>query len=172
MEIESFWYQYTSYPKQLKNQKFFGYGCMPKQRSKKRKVYRQYRRYGFDLSECWNLDYTFSKYLSDNIHGFFTTAGNSDQWDYFNEDDCKLNFISYRKHIEDFFLHEDKNKVQAAVAFLLPRLKYFRKHHHGYPPLVKTNDNWNTILDEIIYSFETHGKYSPLFVEYFFNLWD
>lgn len=41
------------------------------------------------------------------------------------------------------------------VSFILPRLKYFYKHHAGYPPSI-TSEEWNKILKKMIDGFEEY----------------
>lgn len=38
--------------------------------------------------------------------------------------------------------------------FILPRLKYFRDNHVGFPDTVSTDENWCDILDMMICAFE------------------
>jgi len=71
--------------------------------------------------------------------------------------------------------------------FVLPRLKAFKTMGHGYPGNL-TFDEWNTILDKMIFSFEyaanddklfgdsefheTVNEGMQYFADYFFHLWD
>lgn len=68
--------------------------------------------------------------------------------------------------------------------FILPRLRVFKEFNDGHPSNI-TMEEWNTILDTMIFSFENieaepnfdneleykiqHGLY--LFAHYFGNLW-
>lgn len=71
--------------------------------------------------------------------------------------------------------------------YILPRLKYYKSHAHGYPPSI-TWDEWMEILNKMIKSFELvleddylfcNKEKSDviqeglnLFAEYYRNLWD
>lgn len=81
--------------------------------------------------------------------------------------------------------------------FVLPRLKEFKKIHHGYPGSIKNPQEWDELLDDMIFAFEYHlddyneksyvskdgslidtEDYSKFkfgitkFAEYFMDLWD
>jgi len=94
-----------------------------------------------DKFEDWLEEYK----LLDNIYWFF-----------------KLNIESVWSAIRSFryFL---KNKVydyqvynldNNIAKFVLPRLKLLRKDINGYPESVGSFENWLTILDKVIWSFE------------------
>ena len=94
-----------------------------------------------DKFEDWLEEYK----LLDNIYWFF-----------------KLNIESVWSAIRSFryFL---KNKVydyqvynldDNIAKFVLPRLKLLRKDINGYPESVGSFENWLTILDKVIWSFE------------------
>lgn len=56
--------------------------------------------------------------------------------------------------------------------FLLPRLKRLREVIQGYPPICKSFEEWISILDEIIWMFETYSSdeyqnYEPKNKQYF-----
>lgn len=44
----------------------------------------------------------------------------------------------------------------ATAMFLLPRLKYFKKHACGYPASLETQEEWYDILDKIINALELY----------------
>ena len=94
-----------------------------------------------DKFEDWLEEYK----ILDNIYWFF-----------------KLNIESVWSAIRSFryFL---KNKVydyqvynldNNIAKFVLPRLKLLRKDINGYPESVGSFENWLTILDKVIWSFE------------------
>ena len=94
-----------------------------------------------DKFEDWLEEYK----LLDNIYWFF-----------------KLNIESVWSAIRSFryFL---KNKVydyqvynldNNIAKFVLPRLKLLRKDINGYPESTGSFENWLTILDKVIWSFE------------------
>lgn len=70
------------------------------------------------------------------------------------------------------------------ASFIVPRLKRFKKVNNGYPANL-TEEEWDTILDKMIFSFENcdhdklfekefYDKYEEginLFAKYFMNLW-
>lgn len=74
-------------------------------------------------------------------------------------------------------------------SFILPRLKVFRKIHHGHPSNLSENE-WEEYLDKMILAFELNLSYEDLasddleekeseikeglalFAEYFNQLWD
>lgn len=45
------------------------------------------------------------------------------------------------------------NLNTAIAEFTLPRLKYFRNHHHGYPYGL-SEEKWNKTLDDMIYALD------------------
>ena len=70
------------------------------------------------------------------------------------------------------------------ASFIVPRLKRFKKVNNGYPANL-TEEEWDTILDKMIFSFENcdhdklfekefYDKYEEginLFAKYFMGLW-
>ena len=50
--------------------------------------------------------------------------------------------------------YEVWNLDDAIVRFVLPRLKLLRKDINGYPESVGSFENWLTIIDKVIWSFE------------------
>lgn len=71
--------------------------------------------------------------------------------------------------------------------FILPRLIAFRKHPKGYPHRAKGLQQWEKIIDEMIFAFDYYANHSgeivdektsirigrgmDLFAEYFYDLW-
>lgn len=158
----------------------------------KRKAFRSIRKYGFDTSECWNLDTTIMRYLSDNFGGFFRECGSPDDWgnydlegnswetiikyttkEYYAENLIKadnLRVETYKEHLKEFLNTEEGHKV--IFEFITPRLFYFIKHHQGYPALegIESDEQWTEILKEM--DFQLGNYQTDLFIKYFFNLWD
>jgi hypothetical protein len=81
------------------------------------------------------------------------------------------------------------NMDVAFANYILPRLKYFRDNHMGYPPKLGSDEAWIATLDKMIRSFELVIEYEgilwakrkellefdegiKLFAEYYLNLWD
>jgi hypothetical protein len=146
----------------------------PEQKLQKRKVYRQYRKLGFDASETWNLCDTIMRYLSDNVGGFFRKCGNADDW--FDENTSSkeavtledLRIESYKQHLEEYLsTTQDYHKF---LDFVIPRLLYFTKHRCCYPCMCDSDDKWEKILKEMMENL-VNSDYN-LFVKYFFCLWD
>ena len=172
---------------------YINYGYRRKNVNKeKRKALRSIRKYGFDTSECWNLDTTIMRYLSDKVGGFFRECGSPDDWgnydlegnfvetiikyttkEYYAENFIKaynLRVETYKEHLKEFLDTEEGRKV--IFEFITPRLYYFIKHHQGYPVLegIESDEEWTEILKEIDYQLSMFN--SDLFVKYFFDLWD
>jgi hypothetical protein len=77
--------------------------------------------------------------------------------------------------------------VDTIAKFILPRLKAFRNHSKGYPHKAKGLQQWDKILDEMIFAFEHYANFDIeprnrkdsiridrglyLFYEYFEDLW-
>lgn len=171
---------------------YINYGYRSKNVNKeKRKALRSIRKYGFDTSECWNLDTTIMRYLSDKVGGFFRECGSPDDWsnydlegnfvetiikyttkEYYAENFIKaynLRVETYKEHLKEFLDTEEGRKV--IFEFITPRLYYFIKHHQGYPVLegIESDEEWTEILKEIDYQLSMFN--SDLFVKYFFDLW-
>ena len=159
----------------------------PRQKCQKRKIYRDFRTYGFDTSECWDLYTVIMESLSDTVGGFFRECGNADDW-YFHDlegneypkglctseelkpfiDADNTRHDSYKQYLKEY-LTSDEGYV-FSKHFIKPRLIYFKNHHSGYPGQLNSDEAWNTILDQMLKEMNS-GKFD-LFVEYFFNLWD
>ena len=164
-----------SYPQKGING-YYNYGYSPKRRTryyklKKRKVYRQIRKYGFDATECWNLYHTIMRWLSDNVGGFFRECGDENDW--MSRTPCNFTEAmqlfnkrqeSYKKHLEKCLMSNDE-----AYRFIIPRLVYFRNHHVGYPGQFGSNEEWSEILEGMIQGMCQNDN--ELFVEHFFYLW-
>ena len=41
--------------------------------------------------------------------------------------------------------------------YILPRLKWLKKHSNGYPGCFDTPEEWDDVLDQMIYAFEIIG---------------
>ena len=44
---------------------------------------------------------------------------------------------------------------------IFPYIKKFREVHIGYPSALPSDEAWNKILDEIIWSFENYEEFNP-----------
>lgn len=51
------------------------------------------------------------------------------------------------------------NLDEGILRYALPRIKRLKEIQHGFPCEFKTIEEWNDILDKIIWSFEEHLKY-------------
>jgi hypothetical protein len=177
-----------SNPYPLKDCKgFFGYGCIYNKQKRynkvnRRKLNRYYRKYGFDITECWSLDYTIMAWLSDNIGGFFRECGIQDNWSDCdlegNTDDIKKIFEAddirqqaYLEYLKYFLEHEiTEEQWISFLMFISPRLNYLRQHTFGYPSGVDSFENWQNTLYKM--EEDLHHKKFDLFIEWFFALWD
>lgn len=166
-----------------------GYGCISKKRVKfhklgKRKAYRECRKFGFDLSEVWNLDCTILGWLSDNIGGYFRECGDPFTWDEVdlegnsyknNTEACmKAWFIrrnKFRYNLNNFLKNTDKETFKKFTQFVVPRLTILINNVHGYPGTMNSCEEWKETLDNMKCSFLL-GGYSKDFIKYFFSLWD
>lgn len=153
----------------------------------KRKAFRSIRKYGFDSSECWNLDITIMRYLSDKFGGFFRECGSPDDWcnydtkgnhwDSVVNDDYSdfikgynLRVETYKEYLKKFLTTEEGHKV--IFEFITPRLVYFIQHLQAYPALEGINslEEWREILKEMDYQLNSYK--TDLFIKYFFQLWN
>ena len=189
-------------PYPLKGRRFIGYGCIPKHKNKydrvnKRKYGRYIRKYGFDLTETWSLDYTIAAWLSDNVGGFFRRCGLRDDWsDYDLEgnerenadtSDIKKLFKepkNYRpfyqaeeareeeflKQLDNFLKTADKDIIKKFINFVVPRLMYLAQNAFGYPGDFKTFDEWQNCLKKMCEDLFNTG-YSETFIKHFYSLW-
>ena len=201
MEIEKFWNNLPSFANvEFNNNGKFNYGCITKKPSRDykkryiRKARRQMRKYGFDSSETWNLDYTIMTWLSDNFGGFFRICGCPDNWGHYDLDGNDYDFWKYRntegyyekmkewnttrydsfyKHLRDFLNNLTDDNKKKLSNFCCPRLRYLAKHMHGWPAgndFPKFED-WKNEIENMACKLE-EGTYSEYFITYFFNLWD
>jgi len=202
MEIESIWNNIPPFKKIEKG--FggkFGYGYWRKKglehgdkRNHKRQCLRQIRKYGFDNSETWGLDYTIMRWLSDNYGGFFRICGNPDNWNNYTLDGTYLDFWEHRKdkdyyevtnkaeearynsfkvHLKHFLDNATPQEMKGMASFCSPRLRRLKELNHGWPATddFPTFEDWQNELLNMADKFE-EGTYSPYFISYFFSLWD
>lgn len=190
--MEDCWKYIKKNPYALKNRAgFIGYGCRCRKRNKyyfvaKRRSFRDYRKYGFDISETWSLDYTISAWLSDNVGGFFRNCGSIDSWGEVDlegnswaiGDDLKpfikaeeIRRESFLVNLKEFLQNGDKVIVTNFIKFVVPRLDYLSKHINGYPADFKSFLEWQNCMismkDELL-----SNNFSENFIKYFFSLWD
>lgn len=173
-----------SYPQKGING-YYNYGYSPRKRTryyklKRRKVYRQIKKYGFDATECWNLYSTIMRWLSDNVGGFFRECGDEDEWDKDLTTDNYKEIIelankreeSYKEHLTEHLESlEKEDEWDTFIDFVIPRLTYFENHFGSYPAKFNTGEEWHIVLKKMIEELDWNTD-STLFVEYFFNLWD
>lgn len=202
MEIESFWKNLPPFAKPMKGHNgVFGYGLVKRTGRQKyhnhhpqRKARREIRKYGFDLSETWNLDYTFMCWLSDTFGGFFRLCGEADNWgnydengNYLKEIDNEISKIphsvfmkmgeyenmrtqSYLKHLKDFLENATVEDIRKFSDFCSPRLRVLADTTISYPPNYDY-DEWRKTVKGMATAFD-NCLYSEKFVEDFFCLWD
>lgn len=149
-----------------------GYGCSSKKRRSgyKRKYKRQlrdFRKFGFDTSECWSLDYTLMCWLSDNVGGFFRECGSPDDWTIEEE---KVMVPKFEGELKKWLDSKDEN-FDGFTSFVIPRINWLIKYSHGFPAMLDSFEEWTNILQEMNEAFK-NDTYSEKFITYFFNLWD
>ena len=97
----------------------------------------------------------------------------------------KFFLYRYQKITRGFGDNELWDFDTTIATYMIPRLKRFKELQHGYPANLK-EEEWNEILDQIIYSFELkledkcfeeeYRKDYELglvyFAKYFDHLWD
>jgi hypothetical protein len=97
----------------------------------------------------------------------------------------KFFLYKYQKIFRGFGDNELWNFDTTIAKYIVPRLKRFKELQHGYPANLK-EEEWNEILDQIIYSFELklddkefdeelRADYELgliYFAKYFDHLWD
>lgn len=112
-----------------------------------------------------------------NYHGFAHTLPEGDE---------RIPYFLEQREKNGFDDTETWSLYSTIVSFTLPRLKHFREVLAGYPAGM-TQDEWEEILDKMIYSFqmiyddktlgiteeENKKLYDglDLFRDYFFSLW-
>lgn len=166
-----------------------GYGYLSRRakyhKVNRRKALRQIRKYGFDITETWNLDNTIMMWLSDNVGGFFRECGNFDDWSNYD-----LNGVPYKEAnpkliVEaeetrrdyfldnlDMFLKDYTGPLKEKfIKFVIPRIHFLADHSCGYPAGVKSFESWQKQLHSIANKLETE-HYSVGFLIHFFSLWD
>ena len=167
-----------------------GYGCFttrkPGNKVNKRKLNRYYRKYGFDITETWNLDYTICAWLSDTVGSFFRECGSIDSWsdydlegneytikiteDFFKADE--LRHEEYQKQLKNYLLNCSDSDYIKFFDFVGPRLTYLMNHTDGYPGQFNSYDEWTGTLAQMHYNLSPSIRNLDLFVEHFFSLWD
>ena len=65
--------------------------------------------------------------------------------------------FSYQKQKRGFSDKDTWNLDVTFARFIVPRLIRFKEMNHGFPADL-TDDSWNSILDDMIYSFESITK--------------
>ena len=169
---------------------YIGYGCLTNKRTKanivsKRKCGRYIRKYGFDITETWSLDYAIASWLSDNVGGFFRKCGSFDEWsdyDMFGTPYKEANprFVveaeeARRDHFLselDIFLKDYTGPLKEKfIKFVVPRIRFLADHSCGYPSGFKSFESWQECLHTMANNLETK-QYSIKFIDYFFSLWD
>lgn len=73
------------------------------------------------------------------------------------DDNRYLKYLSFKK--EHGFSPDESWDLRTNIAlFILPRLKYFKKTHAGYPGCLNSNKEWNRILGKMIFAFDAALK--------------
>lgn len=200
MEIEYFWKNIPSFKTIEKGKDGrIGYGFRykhkrPYDKMQKRKAYREIKKYGFDLSETWSLDYTIMLWLSDTFGGFFKICGCCDNWAHYDLDGNYIDFWdhkddknhydnmykyettrynSFRKHLNDLLNTNDPKVISKFSEFCSPRLRILAKFSHGWPSgeKYKNYEDWINVIIDMADKFD-NGTYSQNFIDDFFCLWD
>lgn len=192
IELEDCWKNIKPYKK---NNSFFGYGCLRKTRKKgfkveKRKYLRYVRKYDFDITETWNLDYTIIRWLSNHVGGFFKLCGNFDEWDLIDVEGNKIDIYdgesinrcnkayqlrqeSFQNHLKDFLDEKQNEKFKDFCKFIVPRLRHFAVYTISYPSQIEeynTIKKWKKAINEFVDKFK-EKNYDIRFIRDLFYLW-
>lgn len=156
----------------------YGYGYL----SDKRKILRYFRKYGFDISETWNLDETIAQWLSDNVGGFFRDCGRTSAWSEYDLDGNPVSYneetVALEKARKNEYLKQLHNYLTTCsgenylkfLEFIIPRLIYLVDHAYGYPDEFNTFKDWQNMLKSIV--VELSKRDIAKFVSNFYSLWD
>lgn len=165
-----------------------GYGCFttrkPFNKVNKRKLSRYYRKYGCDITETWNLDYTICAWLSDNVGGFFRECGPIDSWseydlegneyttkiteDFFKADD--LRHEEYQRQVKIYLLTCSEPDYNKFIKYFIPRILLLKDFTNGYPSKFNNFEEWRKTMEQIIEGL--YRRDVTLFVDNMFLLWD
>jgi hypothetical protein len=158
-----------------------GYGCV----SSKRKYGRYIRKYGFDITEVWNLDCTIACWLSDNVKGFFRECGDIVSWSCYDLEGNILDFDSnykdvikaeqlrreeFQKQLKQFLLNANDEWYNKFSSYVIPRINFLSSTCHGYPSELESYEKWQEILRTMVINLEQ--KDVDLLIKHFFSLWD
>ncbi len=170
-------------PKQIKANR--SYGCLWDIRyGDKRKLNRYYRKYGFDITETWSLDYTIMCWLSDNVKGFFRECGNPNDWFDYDEDNNPRNdnnikscinaeikrIKAYQEELHKFTEDIENPVYNKFIEFIIPRLEFLKNNAFSYPADFNNIKEWKNAIAQMIQDFKVK-QLSTYFVKYFFSLW-
>lgn len=166
-----------------------GYGCFETRhkgyKMNKRKLGRYIRKFGFDVTETWNLDNTIMCWLADNVGGFFRMCGPMDSWSDYDLDGNKANYKEngeavikaeqartecFMKSLEAWLNNSDNDIYYRFVDFVEPRLEFLAGHTDGYPGDFDNYHEWQVTLFKMSRNLLVRNH--ELFTRYFFNLWD
>lgn len=75
-----------------------------------------------------------------------------------NKNDKRCEDYKNFKKENGFYPDECWSLYSSICMFIIPRLKYFREHTGGYPVTVSSIEEWQNILDKMIWSFEESLK--------------
>jgi hypothetical protein len=166
-----------------------GYGCFETRhkgyKMNRRKLGRYIRKFGFDVTETWNLDNTIMCWLADNVGGFFRMCGPMESWSDYDLDGNEANYKEngkavieaeeartecFIKSLEAWLGSCNDEIYNKFVDFVEPRLDFLAEHTNGYPVDFGNYGEWQGTLLKM--SRDLRARDYWLFTRYFFNLWD
>lgn len=59
---------------------------------------------------------------------------------------------------EEFDYKDFCNLDHTLANYILPRLKHFRSLNKGYPGCFESTDEWNEVIDDMIFAFEFYAN--------------
>lgn len=173
------------FPKQIKGSRSFriGYGyCTtrnPYYKSSKRRLNKYYRKYGFDITETFDLDATIMYWMSDNVGGFFRECGNPEDWCGLIENLSSIEKVTnlykarkaeYLSQLYKYLSDCTEDEYRKFLNFVTPRILYLRKHTHGYPAQFNSIADWQQELKTMW--IKLLQKNINKFIDNFYSLWD
>jgi len=148
--------------------KYLNYGHIHKGTKRYRSALRECRKRGFDDTELWNFDCTFSKFVLS--HGYL--KGHKELLDKIIE--CDLTIMHDEREGQYRIIADEISANQEICdkcrQFIIPRLIRFIEIHRGYPPIYKTDEGWRNKLTEIIEDIKV-GNFTEFMLN-LENMWD